>query len=312
MADRSLAGERHVLTQEDEMYPEALREIPRPPKTLYGIGNPQAMQPGLAIVGARRATPYGIGAAKRFGGIAAERGIVIISGGARGCDSAAHEAALSRKTPTVVFLGGGCDKVYPAQNFKLFQRVIDGGGFVVSENPFGFPPQPYTFRERNRLIAGLARATLIVEAGLPSGTFSTADEALQANREVLVVPGSITSKSSMGANRLIYQGAIPIIDDETFSDQLFSIFGEMKQENMRAASEEREGEDKDRLAILEAIRAAPMSLEQLQSVACGMKLKKDPLTWLMIALIDLERRRLITRYPDGKYGPVIKEERPTP
>ena len=112
--------------------------------------------------------------------------------------------------------------VYKRQG--LFQRIVDGGGAVVSEHVWDEDPKPYRFRLRNRLIAGLARATLIVEAGLPSGTFSTADEALAANRDVLVVPGAITAASSRGANRLIYQGATPVIDDETFEDALFSLF----------------------------------------------------------------------------------------
>lgn len=130
----------------------------------------------------------------------------------------------------MAFLGGGCDRIYPAENAALFQSIIDGGGAVVSERDWTFPPVPYAFRARNRLIASLSAATLIVEAGLPSGTFSTADEALAAGSEVLAVPGSITSASSRGANRLILQGAVPIIDDDTFLDALFSIYGCLRQE----------------------------------------------------------------------------------
>lgn len=110
----------------------------------------------------------------------------------------------------MVVLGGGCDCIYPESNRDLFQEVVDKGGAVISEHQWQFPPMPYTFRARNRIIAGLSRATLIVEAGLPSGTFSTADDALSSNREVLVVPGAITSPTSRGANRLLYQGATPI------------------------------------------------------------------------------------------------------
>lgn len=158
-----LEGPRFEIGRDDAAFPAALAAISNPPERLFGVGNPDVLREGLAVVGARRATPYGRSAAKRFAGRAAERGVVIISGGARGCDAVAHEAALAAGAPTVAFLGGGCNQIYPAENAGLFQRIISGGGAVVSEHPWDFPPQGYTFRARNRLIAGLARATLIVE-----------------------------------------------------------------------------------------------------------------------------------------------------
>ena len=231
VAQDLLRGDRFVIPYEDRRFPEALRQIEKPPDILYLIGNPAALSEGLAIVGARKATPYGTSCAKRFARLAAQRGITIISGGARGCDAAAHRAALDAHGKTVVFLGGGCDRLYPAAHLGLFQDVVDGGGAVVSEHEWDFPPLRHTFRARNRLIAGLAKATLIVEAGLPSGTFSTADEALAANREVLVVPGSIASSNSRGTNRLLFQGAIPIIDDESFLSILDALF--LSEESVR-------------------------------------------------------------------------------
>ena len=195
-----LKGPRTVVERGDAAFPAALGVVHDPPERLYVLGDPAALVEGLAVVGARKATPYGLGCAQRFASAAARRGIVVISGGARGCDAQAHRAALAAGCPTVAFLGGGCDQLYPAAHYRLFQDIVDAGGAVVSERPWDHPPMPYAFRARNRLIAGLARATLIVEAGLPSGTFSTADEALAANREVLVVPGAITSASSRGAN----------------------------------------------------------------------------------------------------------------
>lgn len=231
-----LKGPRVVIERGSEGYPSAFEVVRNPPEKLYVLGDPSSLVEGLAVVGARKATPYGLGCAERFSAMAARRGVVILSGGARGCDAQAHRAALAAGCPTVAFLGGGCDQLYPAEHAGLFQKIVDGGGAVVSEHPWDCPPLPYAFRERNRLIAGLARATLIVEAGLPSGTFSTADEALAANREVLVVPGAITSTSSRGANRLIYQGATPIVDDESFQDALFSLFGVLRQEEVVGAS----------------------------------------------------------------------------
>lgn len=262
-----LSGPRFELTSIDERYPDALRTITRPPETLYVIGNTDALQEGLAIVGARKATPYGKGCAHRFALRAAERGIVIISGGAKGCDSEAHKAALEANAPTVVFLGGGCDVIYPKENASLFQAVIDAGGAIVSEQHWTKPPLGYMFRERNRLIAGLAKATLIVQAALPSGTFSTADEALNANKEVWVVPGSIDSPQSRGANRLIYQGATPIVDDDSFDDQLFSVFDLLKQERVAKDDSLSSFLSKKEQVIYEGIQSKPMTREEIHELA---------------------------------------------
>lgn len=225
-ANRLLEGSRYELSMDDGGLPEALRSIPRPPQRLCAIGSKRAIQTeGIAIIGARKATPYGIGCATRFGALVAERGITLITGGARGCDTHALRGCLDAGGKAVVVLGGGCDKLYPVENATLFQGVIDAGGAVVSEQEWDADPLPYMFRARNRLIAGMSKGVLIIEAGLPSGTFATADDAFAAGKEVMAVPGPITSKQSRGANRLIYQGATPIVDDETFADQLSVLFG---------------------------------------------------------------------------------------
>ena len=336
----ALRGPRSVLVRGQVGYPAALSQVSSPPKRLYVVGDPAALEEGIAVVGARKATPYGMGCAARFARQAAERGIVVISGGARGCDAAAHEAALDVGGRTVAFLGGGCDRLYPAQHKPLFQRIVDGGGAVVSEHAWDAPPLPQQFRTRNRLIAGLARATLIVEAGLPSGTFSTADEALAANRDVLVVPGAITAASSRGANRLIGQGATPIVDDESFEDALLLLFGCLRQESWGAAGDTplrqpgrvRRAEARGRSgaakpgaqggaggnrsvsgkrtgrapagdAVARALAAEPLGLEELYMLArraCG---RTDPRAWLMRRLAEGERRGEFARYPDGRWGP---------
>ena len=306
VAVSKLSGDRFEIAPDDARYPEALAALSRPPKKLYVIGDPAALQEGLAVVGARKATPYGRGCARKFAGMAARRGVVVISGGARGCDAAAHEAALEARGRTVVFLGGGCDRPYPAEHRSLFQRVIDLGGAVVSEQEWDLDPRPYMFRERNRLIAGLARATLIVEAGLPSGTFSTADEALASNRDVLVVPGAITSAHSRGANRLIYQGAIPIVDDETFEDQLFSLFGCLRTLPVDITGDEG-SPDASNIggALLDALSAAPQHIEDLMPIARASFGEADALTQLMVWLAKAQAARQIERYPDGRYGSAV-------
>ena len=300
-----LSGQRHVLSRKSSEFPEALQRIPEPPDRLYVVGDPAALQEGLAVVGARKATPYGLSSASHFAGIASESGIVIISGGARGCDAASHRAAIDRGSKTVVFLGGGCDELYPLENAGLFQEVIDCGGAIVSEQDWSVPPLGFMFRRRNRLIAGLAKATLIVEAGLPSGTFSTADEALAANKEVLVVPGAITSKQSRGANRLIYQGATPIVDDETFHDQVFSIFGRMTDAGSSKAKDCLGSADKGN-SLLEALQAEQLTVDQMLSLANEAHNGKDPRKWLMMWLASAQKEGIIAKYPNGRYGAVVQ------
>ena len=302
---RALAERRTVLERGGAGYPPALERVPQPPERLYVAGDPAALEEGIAIVGARKATPYGRGCAQRFAALAARRGVVVVSGGARGCDAAAHGAALGAGGRTVAFLGGGCDRPYPAEHAGLFQRIVDGGGAVVSEYAWDEDPKPYRFRLRNRLIAGLARATLIVEAGLPSGTFSTADEALAANRDVLVVPGAITAASSRGANRLLYQGATPVVDDETFEDALFSLFGLLKQQEA-VGDGSRPGGDGPSNPVADALRAEPLGMEQLYAIAAASCGEADARSWLMERLVEAELAGAIARHPDGRWGPAAR------
>ena len=251
-------------------------------------------------MGARKATPYGISCTRMFAMRAAARGIVIISGGALGCDTAAHQAALDAKGTTVVFLGGGCDELYPATNVSLFQKIVERGGALVSEQLWNYPPLRHTFRARNRLIAGLAKATLITEAGLPSGTFSTADEALAANKEVLVVPGSICSPTSKGANRLLYQGATPVVDQEVFDDLVTAIFGLSHQQFSVSGPQDK----KNPLhSLLAALYAQPLHVDEMLCLPSEKKDSPMTLETLMVLLTEFQKQGLIARYPDGRYGP---------
>ena len=298
MTQQALRGRRNVLDIMSDNYPDALREIARAPQRLYVVGELEALQPGLAVIGARKATPYGLSCAARFARLAAEKGVTIISGGARGCDSEAHRAALAARSRTVVFLGGGCDCIYPPEHGGLFQDIVDAGGAVVSEHPWDYAPRPVGFRARNRLIAGLAEVVLIVEAGLPSGTFSTADEALSMGKEVLVVPGAITSPTSHGSNRLLYQGAIPIVDDECFEDVLFSTLGLLK----RPIDDIREPVDVS--PLVQAVLAAPLTSEQAFRLAVESFGEGEARRKMMLELAQAEAAGLVTRYPDGRWGPV--------
>lgn len=300
-------GPRAEIPFDDDGYPAALRVVRNAPERLYVIGAVSALEEGLAVVGARKATPYGLSCAYRFSEIAASRGIRIISGGARGCDSRSHMAALAQGVPTVVFMGCGGNHVYPRENKGLFQQIVDGGGAIVSEHGWDVEPRGWMFRERNRLIAGLAKATLIVEAGLPSGTFSTADEALAADREVLVIPGAITSPSSHGANRLIYQGATPMVDEEVFNDHLTSLFGEPIYPRASGA----DGEDETAGAfgdVLAALKASPLSLEEMRAMLVPT-FGSGALSELMVWLAKEKQASRIERFADGRYGAIMRSAR---
>ena len=295
-----IKGPRFELARGDDGYPAQLDTIANPPEKLFGVGSAGALVPGLAVVGARRATPYGIGCARRFARLASEKGVTIISGGALGCDSEAHKAALESSGRTVAVLGGGCDKPYPARHTQLFQKIVDNGGAIVSENTWDTESMPYMFRERNRIIAGLSAAVLIVEAGLPSGTFSTADEALDAGRDVLVVPGCIVSAASHGSNRLLLQGATPIVDDDSFCDVLFSVFGALKRPDDGINPDQ-----EDEHPIIEAIKAKPMKLDELYILAERSFGAADAQARLMEMLVEAEAAHTIARRNDGTWGPAV-------
>ncbi|NHM13674.1 DNA-processing protein DprA [Xiamenia xianingshaonis] len=297
--DLKIRGPRFEVQRGSSRYPKALLRLAHPPEVLFGIGSVEALREGVAVIGARKATSYGIGCASRFARLAARRGLVVVSGGARGCDAAAHRAALEEGAPTIVFFGGGCDEVYPKEHLPLFQDVVDQGGVVVSEQPWDCPPLPYMFRERNRLIAAMGRCVLVVEAGLPSGTFSTADEALAIGRDVLAVPGAITAKTSAGANRLISQGAVPIVDDEGFEDVLDALFGAPPT---RPAAGEAAGLFPAGNPVAAALSAGPRTLEELRDLAASCCGAIDPSTWLLQAVAQGELEGWCVRQPDGRFG----------
>lgn len=303
-----LNGQRHIIDIDSDEYPASLLDCRNPPEKLYVIGSRDALDTGIAIVGARKATPYGLSHSEHFASIAASRGIPIISGGALGCDSAAHKGALKVKGKTVVVLGGGCDQIYPAQNRELFQKVIDTGGAVISENDWDMMPIRWTFRARNRIIAGLASATLIIEAGLPSGTFSTADEALAAGREVLSLPGAITSKQSHGSNQLIFQGAMPVIDDDSFNSLLDVIYPNSSFHHSASSRIVPDPMSRDQKIVLDSLKAQSLSLDEIHGLVSKNSDESFSIADIMMIISALETTGKIAKYPDGRYGPTHSKD----
>lgn len=202
----------NTFTTDKHIYLQRLNTLALKPKIVYSIGQPPS-EPKLsvAIVGTRRPTSYGRKVSFDFAYKLAQQGIVIVSGLAYGVDKAAHEGALAASGQTIAVLAHGLDTIYPTTHSRLAQDIVERGGCLISEYPEGTAIMKHRFLERNRLVAGLADALLVIEAGEQSGTSSTVQFALEQNKEVFAVPGPITSPASRGTNRIIQQGAHPAL-----------------------------------------------------------------------------------------------------
>ena len=205
---RAAAAGVTVLSMDDPLYPPRLKEIYDPPLVLYVRGNPEVLiKAGIAMVGTRHPTPYGSGMAERLASDLASQGLVIISGMARGVDTASHRGAIAAKGKTVAVFGTGVDVIYPKENTRLSEQILALGGALISEFALGTFAAPQNFPIRNRILSGMSVGVLVVEAAEYSGTRITARLALEQNRDVFAVPGNVTNKNSWGPNTLIKQGA---------------------------------------------------------------------------------------------------------
>jgi len=205
---RAAAAGVTVISMDDPAYPPRLKEIYDPPLTLYVRGSLEVLtKPGLAMVGTRHPTPYGSGMAERLACDLATHGLVIISGMARGVDTASHRGAIAAKGKTLAVFGTGVDVIYPKENSRLSEQILALGGAHISEFPLGTFAAPQNFPIRNRILSGMSVGVLVVEAAEYSGTRITARCALEQNRDVFAVPGNVTNKNSWGPNTLIKQGA---------------------------------------------------------------------------------------------------------
>ena len=223
---RWAAKERHhLLTLFDQPYPSLLKEIPDPPPVIYLKGDMSVLQNSLlSIVGTRKPTPYGQMIASCWSKHLCQADLTLVSGLAIGIDTLVHEACVKQKRPTIAVLGNGLNSIYPLRNQQLGQKIIENG-LLLSEFPLNFSPKAGHFPQRNRIISGLALFTLIVESTEKSGTLITASHAIEQNREVLVVPGSILSEQSIGCHRLIQQGARLVLSYEEILQCLQSTKG---------------------------------------------------------------------------------------
>lgn len=283
-------GDRWEIGLGDDRYPARLRDLENPPEVLRGIGDPDVLQTMcLGVIGARKATPYGLTVARRAGRIAAESGITLVSGGARGCDVAAARGALEAGGRTIVVSGVGADRIYPRTSSDVFERAAAGAGAVVSLCPWGQEVQKFAFLRRNEIIAALSTALVVSEAGQRSGTSSTASKAFELGREVYAIPGSIFSPESRGSNELIRDGATIIASEEDLEMLISRDFGVLRMVCERPAT--------PRGRVLSALVASPMRADDLAN-----QLGEDPLEMLRI-LADYEVCGVVERLPDGRYSP---------
>ncbi|HMF78521.1 MAG TPA: DNA-processing protein DprA [Bryobacteraceae bacterium] len=243
------AGARLISIQ-DAVYPGRLREIYDPPLILFAIGNSALMTSNsIAVVGTRRPTPYGMAAAERLSGDLARAGLTIVSGMARGIDSAAHQAALKEDGNTIAVLGCGVDVLYPANNRKLYGDIAKKG-LLISEFPMGAPAFPQNFPIRNRIVSGLSIGVVVVEGAQYSGSAITARLAMDQGRDVFAVPGNITSKMSWGPNLLIKDGGAKLVQE--WSDVTNELPAAVRRELVLNAQQK---------VLLEGIEPSPESAE---------------------------------------------------
>ena len=250
-----------VITVDDEHYPKLLLEIYNPPQIIYYKGTLENdNELSLAVVGSRKFTSYGKRAAEEIVRGLAKNNLTIISGLALGIDAIAHSAALEARGKTIAVLGSGIDKesIYPSANRYLAEKIVESGGAVISEFPLGTQPLRYNFPQRNRIIAGIALGTLVIEAGEKSGALITANCALEQNRDIFAVPGSIYSEASKGPNKLIELGAKPVKNAADIMEAL-----DLNQVNAYIDNKKIIPESKEEEKILSCLTREPEHINEL-------------------------------------------------
>ena len=307
--DRATRCAASIITWDDPDYPQRLKDIYDPPLVLYICGDRKAFsRTGVAIVGTRNATRYGCETAFRFGYQLASAGYAIVSGMARGIDTEGHRGAVEAHGVTIGVLGGALDKFYPAENRKLAHRVIDEGGAIISEYPFGREPDRQTFPMRNRIVSGLSAGVLVVEAATASGTMITDDQALEQGRAVMAVPGRVDSPTSQGCHKLIRNGARLVTCADDVIDELGTFLpssrpadGKLHLETeaplQRPANAPSLSEEEQR--ILDAIGGAERFVDDLVA-ATGIEAGR--LNGLLVAL---QIKRFVKLLPGGIVAPSL-------
>jgi DNA processing protein len=285
-----------IVTQDDEGYPVSLRDAYDPPLLLYVWGKIEARdRHAIGVVGSRRATNYGSQATKKLSYQLAQSGFTIISGLARGIDTAAHEAAIAAKGRTIAVIGSGLGKLYPPENLGLAERIADGNGAVVSEFPLNTAPDKQTFPMRNRIVAAWSRALLVVECPAWSGSLITANLATEYGKPVFAVPGPIDKPTSAGCNQLIRDGATLVADASHILDDLGELPFARKASAAEPAAEIPELPEEE-AAVFAAVTSDESPVDRIIE-RCGL-----PAHVVSGTLMKLEMRRLVRAFPGFRYA----------
>jgi len=268
-----------ILTWKDEKYPGRLSELDNAPPVLFLRGEYRAEDEwAVAVVGTRRVTAYGRQVTESIARTLASSGVTVISGLARGVDTIAHQTALDAGGRTLAVLGSGVDRIYPPENRQLSEQVIAQGG-IISDYAMGTPPEAHNFPPRNRIISGLSLATVVVEAGTRSGALITANFAVEQGREVFAVPGNVLAPQSKGTNRLIQQGAHPLLEPKDILEILeLTLISEHREARVVLPADATEAQLFDILSHepmhVDDIRAqAGLPIEQVTAALAMMELK---------------------------------------
>ncbi|MEP7078868.1 MAG: DNA-processing protein DprA, partial [Chthoniobacterales bacterium] len=292
--DRIRAFGAEAITAQSPLYPRHLREIHAPPIVLYVWGKLEERdQHAIGVIGSRRTTHYGTESAKKLSYQLAYAGLTVVSGLARGIDTAAHQGAIAAKGRTIAVIGSGLMKLYPPENAALAEKISQGNGAIVSEFSMEIEPDRQTFPMRNRIISGWSHGILVVEAGLNSGALITASQALEQGRSVYAVPGHINAPSAQGSNRLIQQGAKLVMDASDILDDMQILLPETKP-SAEAAERPLPTLSADERNVYDAIEATETSID---AIATKSHL---PSGTVSSTLLRLELKRLVKQLP-GKY-----------
>ncbi|MFL6588962.1 MAG: DNA-processing protein DprA [Chthoniobacterales bacterium] len=284
----------HVITSRSPLYPKQLREIHSPPIVLYVWGElAERDQHAIAVIGSRRTTHYGMESAKKLSYQLAYAGLTIISGLARGIDTAAHQGALAAKGRTIGVIGSGLLNLYPPENAALADKIRSGNGAIVSEFSMAIEPDRQTFPMRNRIISGWSQGLLVVEAGANSGALISVTQALEQGRNVYAVPGHINATTAIGSNRLIQQGAKLVMDASDILDDLQILVPDAKPAPEAAVRALPVLTDDER-RVYGSIRETETSIDDIAT-------KADlPSGTVSSTLLRLELKKLVKQLP-GKY-----------
>ena len=288
----------HCLTADDELYPDNLREIYDPPLVLYVWGRLETRDRiAVGVVGSRRCTHYGSQSAKKLAYQLAGAGVTVLSGLARGIDTAAHEGALAAKGRTVAVIGSGLGQIYPEENKPLAEKIADGNGAVVSEFPIDQHPDKQTFPMRNRIVSGWSSGILVVEAPAWSGALITANMAAEQGRSVYAVPGPIDKATHVGCHKLIQNGARLIISAQDVLEDLGNLFPKSADADPASpALYPIESLSAEEQVVYALVEGSETHVETILS-ACDL-----PTPIVSASLMRLELKKIIKQLPGRHYA----------